>query len=122
MMLTLQRQLHDAVVRAIRQELAVDEVPPFSVEVPPNRALGDLAITVAFQLARGLGNPPRAIARQRGPRVEAIPGVVRVEAAPNGYRTVFLGRPAFLIAAVRNEIAPAAPAGSTGTIDKVVVE
>ena len=122
MMLNLQRQVHQAVVRAIRQELAVDDVPPFSVEVPPNRALGDLAITVAFQLARVLRKPPRTIAQQLVPIVKAIPGVVRVEAAPNGYLNVFLDRPAFLIARLRNEIAAAGPAEGAGKIDKVIVE
>ena len=117
MMLNLQRQLHDAVSQAIRRELRVDEVPPFSVEVPPNRALGDLAITVAFQLARVLKKPPRAIAQQLAPVVAAIPGVVRVEAAPNGYLNVFLDRPAFLIARLRGEITPATPADSAGKID-----
>src|SRR5687768_5045208 len=98
MMLSLQRQLHDAIAEAVRRELGIDQVPPFSVEVPPNRALGDLAITVAFQLARVLKKAPRAIAQQLAPVVEAIPGVARVEAAPNGYLNVFLDRPAFLIA------------------------
>src|SRR5688572_18085268 len=114
MMLSLQRQLHDAIAREIVREFGVGEVPPFSVEVPPNRALGDLAITVAFQLARVLKKPPRAIAQHLVAVVEAMRGVARVDAAPNGYLNVFLDRRAFLMDRLRGDTAPAAPADSTG--------
>ena len=119
MMLSLQRQLHDAIVEAVRREFSIDQVPPFSVEVPPNRALGDLAITVAFQLARVLKKPPRAIAQQLASVVVAIPSVARVEAAPNGYLNVFLDRPAFLKARLRGDITPAVLVDATG---KTIVE
>src|ERR1043165_5893941 len=117
MMLSLQRQFHDAITAAVGRDLQVAEVPPFSVEVPPNRALGDLAITVAFQLARVLRRPPRAIAQQLAPSVASIPGVIRVDAAPNGFLNVFLDRPAFLLARLRNEVPPVA-----GPSDKTIVE
>ena len=117
MMLSLQRQFHDAITEAVGRDLQVAEVPPFSVEVPPNRALGDLAITVAFQLARVLRRPPRAIAQQLAPVVQSIPGVIRVDAAPNGFLNVFLDRPAFFLARLRNEIAPV-----PGPAEKTIVE
>src|SRR5262245_15001332 len=105
MMLTLQRQVHDAVAAAIAGELQIGgEVPPFSVEVPPNRTLGDLAVTAAFQLARVLKRPPRTIAQQLAPAVAAIPGVARVDAAPNGYLNIFLDRRRFLLARLRGEV------------------
>lgn len=117
MMLSLQRQLHAAIAGAVRRELGVADVPQFSVEVPPNRAMGDLAITVAFQLARVLKKPPRAIAQQLAPAVSSMPGITRVDAAPNGYLNVFLDRRAFLLARLRGEVAPAA-----GTTQKAIVE
>jgi arginyl-tRNA synthetase len=117
MMLSLQRQLHDAIAAAVGRDLGVTDVPPFSVEVPPNRAMGDLAITVAFQLARVLKKPPRAIAQQLAPAVSSIPGVTRVDAAPNGYLNVFLDRTAFLLARLRGLVASAA-----GTPEKTIVE
>ncbi len=117
MILSLERHLHDAIAGAVRRELGVAAVPPFSVEVPPNRAMGDLAITVAFQLARVLKKPPRAIAQQLAPAVSSIPGVARVDAAPNGYLNVFLDRRAFLLARLRGEVAPVA-----GTTEKTIVE
>ncbi len=117
MMLSLERQLHDAIAGAVRDELGVDGVPDFSVEVPPNRAMGDLAITVAFQLARILKKPPRAIAQQLAPVVQSVPGVVRVDAAPNGYLNVFLDRPRFFLARLRGEVASV-----PGPADKTIVE
>src|SRR5207237_294053 len=54
MILNVQRGIHEAIDGAIRQRFGVAEVPAFAVEVPPTRALGDLAVPVAFQLARAL--------------------------------------------------------------------
>ncbi|MES1254450.1 MAG: arginine--tRNA ligase, partial [Acidobacteriota bacterium] len=105
------------VAAAIARLFAVPTVPPFAVEVPPSRTLGDLAIPVAFQLARTLKKPPRAIAEQLAPALRSVPGVARVDAAPNGYLNVFLDRRAFLLARLRGEV-PAAPAAQ----DKIVVE
>jgi arginyl-tRNA synthetase len=117
MILSLERQLHDAIAGAVRRDLGVDDVPAFSVEVPPNRAMGDLAITVAFQLARVLKKPPRAIAQQLAPVVQSVAGVTRVDAAPNGYLNVFLDRPRFFLARLRGEVAPV-----SGPSEKTIVE
>src|ERR1043165_5132640 len=117
MMLSLQRQFHDAITAAVGRDLQVAEVPPFSVEVPPNRALGDLAITVAFQLARVLRRPPRAIAQQLAPSLQAVGGVARVEAAPNGYLNVFLDRRQFFLARLAGD-----EATLPGPTEKTIVE
>jgi arginyl-tRNA synthetase len=130
MMLSLQRQLHDTIADAVRREFEVADVPSFAVEVPPNRAMGDLAITVAFQLARILKRPPRAIAQQLAPAIASVAGVARVEAAPNGYLNVFLDRPTFFLARLRGDAAPASPPadapGDRGTLatktTKTIVE
>ena len=47
MILSVQRQVHDAISEAIRTHFGVADVPSFAVEVPPTRALGDLAVPVA---------------------------------------------------------------------------
>ena len=75
MILTVQRHVHDAIADAVRRQFGVAEVPPFAVEVPPSRALGDLAVTVAFQLARTLRKAPRAIAQELAGALGTIPGV-----------------------------------------------
>ena len=64
MILPIQRQVHSAVTDAIQHAFGLTEIPPFTVETPPNRALGDLAVTVAFQLARALRKAPRMIAQE----------------------------------------------------------
>ena len=67
------------------------------IEYPPNRTLGDLGTPVAFDLARRLRKAPRVIAEELAAELGPIPGVSRVEAAPNGYLNVFLDRPGFLL-------------------------
>src|SRR5881396_2627236 len=101
MILPVQRVISDAIADAVRRQYGPTEVPAFAVEVPPNRALGDLAVTVAFQLARTLRKAPRAIAQDLAGALGQIPGVVRSVAAPNGYLNLYLDRPAFLLARVR---------------------
>ena len=103
MILTVQRQVHDAIAGAIRRAFDVAEVPPFAVEVPPTRALGDLAVPVAFQLARTLRKAPRAIAHELVGAIGAIPGVTRIAAAPNGYLNLYLDRPAYLTTRLAGE-------------------
>src|SRR5687767_1928201 len=71
--------------------------PPMVLEYPPNRDLGDLGTPLAFELARRLRKPPRAIAQEVAAAFGTLPGVRQVAAAPNGYLNVFLERPAFLL-------------------------
>jgi arginyl-tRNA synthetase len=115
MILTVQRRLHDAIAGAIRRTYNVTDVPAFAVEVPPTRALGDFGVTVAFQLVRTLRKAPRAIAQELAAAIGAVPGVTRIDAAPNGYINVFMDRPAFLIERVRGQVV-AAPASPEKTI------
>ena len=94
------------------------DVPAFTVETPPSRALGDLAVTLAFQLARTLRKAPRAIAQELAQAVGTVPGVERVVATPNGYLNLYLERPQFLLDRLRGD-SPAAPASPT---EKTIVE
>ncbi len=107
MILHVQRQVHDAIAQAVRQKFNLTDVPPFAVEVPPNRALGDLAVTVAFQLARTLKKAPRAIAQDLATDISMLPGVTRVDVASNGYLNLYLDRTAFLLSRVRGELGSA---------------
>jgi arginyl-tRNA synthetase len=90
--------VHAAVRAALTNTLATtfsiapDDQPAIVIDVPPRRALGDLAVPVAFELARRLRQAPRAIAKQIAEAVAPIAGVARVEATPNGYLNFFLDR------------------------------
>ncbi|HEY2153767.1 MAG TPA: arginine--tRNA ligase, partial [Vicinamibacterales bacterium] len=117
MILSLEQQIHDAIAATIRQHFGLTEVPPFAVEIPPSRAMGDFAVPVAFQLARALRKAPRAIAQDLTQAIGTLPGVARIEAAPNGYLNLFLDRSAFFLPRLRQLIAPVAVAS-----DKTIVE
>ncbi|PYR31890.1 MAG: arginine--tRNA ligase, partial [Acidobacteria bacterium] len=106
MILNVQRQVQHQLTEAVRRQYGIEGMPPFAIEVPPNRALGDLAVTAAFQLARTLRKSPRVIAQELAAAIGAIPGIARVVAAPNGYLNLYLNRPAFLLARLRGDIAP----------------
>ena len=105
MILTVQQQLHDQVAAAIRAQFGLADVPPFAVEVPPNRALGDLAVTVAFQLARTLRKPPKAIAQELATALGTPPGITRVVPAPNGYLNLYLDRRPFVLDRLHGRVA-----------------
>ena len=68
------------------------------VEQPPNIALGELALPVAFELAKRLRKAPRAIATELAAELTAqLPeGVASVEVAGAGYLNIRLDRAATL--------------------------
>ena len=94
------------------------DLPVISLELPPKRALGDVAIPVAFELARRLKKAPRAIAQELVAALGPIAGVARIDAAPNGYLNFFLERASFLSDRLEGKIAPL-PVADAG---KVIVE
>ena len=119
--------LHDALrdrVQAVLTELyglSGDTLPPVTIQYPPNRPLGDLAITVAFELARTLRKAPRLIGQEIAAALGPIDGVARAEAAPNGYVNVFLDR-AYTVRRVVDGDAHASEHGTLDPRDKTVVE
>jgi arginyl-tRNA synthetase len=121
MILNVLRQVHDQVSAAVTRHYGLAEAPSFAIEIPPNRALGDLAVTVAFQLARTLRKAPRAIAQELAGVLAGMPGISKVEAAPNGYLNLSLDRRAFLLARLRGEAAASVPSDRTPR-EKTIVE
>ncbi|MEP6919106.1 MAG: arginine--tRNA ligase, partial [Acidobacteriota bacterium] len=71
------------------------------IEAPPRRALGDVAVPLAFELARRLRKAPRAIAQETVAALGTVDGFSRIEAAPNGYINFFLDRRAFALQCLR---------------------
>jgi len=120
MMLPVHDRIRSRIRKALQEafNLAPADQPAIAIEMPPNRALGDLGVPVAFELARRLKRAPRQIAKDLADRLGAIDGVSRVDPAPNGYLNFFLDRAGFLEKqlAGRPDGQPAAAAG------KVIVE
>ena len=90
---TLRTRIQD--VLAELYELKPADIPDINIQYPPKRTMGDLGITVAFELARSLRKAPRAIANEIVQSIGAIQGISHAEAAPNGYVNVFLDRTVF---------------------------
>jgi arginyl-tRNA synthetase len=116
--------LHEQVRARVRDVLAqlhgiADPELVIPIEYPPTRTMGDLGTPVAFDLARRLRKAPRLIAQELAAALGPLPGIARVEPAPNGYLNVFLDRPAFLLS--RLGLAGVLPAPPART-DKTIVE
>jgi arginyl-tRNA synthetase len=115
--------IHADVRRSVRQAiasafgLAEEEQPPIVIDAPPTRALGDLAIPVAFELARRLRKAPKAIAQALAAALGQVPNVARIEAA-NGYVNLFLSRATLTRAWLDARAIGAAPSA----LGKVIVE
>jgi arginyl-tRNA synthetase len=119
MILPLQRTIRTRIAKAVTELYNIPAGDPalasIVVDIPPRRALGDLAVPLAFELARRLRKPPRAIAQEIAAGLGQIDGVQRIEAAPNGYVNFFLDRPHF-VAAWISPPPPAAPQDGGKTI------
>ncbi len=110
MILDCQARLSDALRDAVRATFDA-ALPPLSYQYPPRLELGDLALTVAFDLAKSLKRKPREIAEALAPALGRAPGVRKAEVAGGGYLNVFLERGVFL-GTLANGLAtprPAAP-------------
>ena len=124
MILPVHQLLRSRVSDALQRLYAIDpdSAPALVIEVPPRRALGDLAMPFAFELARRLRKAPRAIAQEVVAALGPIGGIARVEAAPNGYVNAYLDRATFL----RTRLAPGGPTMPAAPADapagKTIVE
>jgi len=88
-----------------------------TAEPPRQSSFGELAIPIAFQLARQLKRAPKEIAEQLVMGIAPVPGVASLEIAGNGYINVRLDRGAFADFLVRET-----RQGGTGSAGKIIVE
>ncbi len=86
----LEKEIATRVSGFVRNKFGVET--PVSLEQPKQSSFGELAIPVAFQLARQLRLAPKVIAGQLIEDLGAIPGVSALEVAGNGYINVRLDR------------------------------
>src|SRR5512134_2431123 len=101
MILPIHHQVRIVMARAVAELYGIDAADPIlaaiPVDAPPRRAMGDLAVPLAFELARRLRKAPRAIAQEIVAHLGPVAGFARVDAAPNGYVNFFLDRPQHLL-------------------------
>ena len=89
---TLQLQLQ-ARIEALLKERYEITLTNLAVELPPKIEFGEMALPVAFELAKRLKKAPRAIAQELQAELAETPGVAAVEIAGAGYLNVKLDRP-----------------------------
>ena len=106
----LKSEVEAAVAKACRALWNVDP-PRLVLETPPKVELGDLALPVAFELAKLLKRPPRKIAEELAQALELPPVVVRRTVEGGGFVNLFLDRPRALSALLRPPSHAPAPGG-----------
>src|SRR5450756_523305 len=99
--------------------LGADALPAIVIDYPPNRELGDLALPLAFELARRLRKTPKLIAEELAAALGSIPGIARIEAT-KGYLNLFLDRRAFLGERLGVDAPPLAARPTSGAVKTVV--
>jgi arginyl-tRNA synthetase len=99
---TIQLSLQSRIQQILSEKYDVT-LPNLAVEQPPSIALGELALPVAFELAKRLRKSPRAIATELAAALNAaLPnGVAAVEVAGAGYLNIKLDR-ASIVARIAN--------------------
>ena len=102
---TVDDRVERALTHHIRERYKTDV--PVVTERPPRLAMGEIASPVCFELAKRLKKSPRSLAQEIANSLAPIEGVARVEVAGGGYLNVFLDRPAFFRAALRQAEHPA---------------
>jgi len=92
-------EIENHIVAAVERQLTdkFDLQTRVALEQPKQSSFGELAIPVAFQLARQLKKPPRQIAEDLAKGLTGIPGVSSFEIAGNGYINVRLNRPDYAV-------------------------
>jgi arginyl-tRNA synthetase len=91
----IQESLNRALVEAVKALYDVD-LSEVTGQTPPQPKLGDVAFTVAFDLARKARTAPRKIAEALVPALETVEGVRKVEVAGAGYLNVYFDRSRYL--------------------------
>ncbi len=104
---------------ARRYGIAADAMPAIVIDYPPTRELGDLALPLAFELARRLRKAPRLIADEIAGALGEIPGVARVQAT-NGYLNLFLDRKNVLTGRLAAGPAAVAAGPAPGAVKTIV--
>jgi len=102
---------------ASRIESLYSVAGPAQTEQPKQPSFGEIAVPAAFQLARQLKKPPKAIAAELSAAVGSIEGVSAIEIAGNGYLNLRLDRGYYAAGLLAGDATAVAPADG-----KIIVE
>lgn len=94
MLLALTRQLEKSLLRKISERYAVG-YDSLNFALPPRIELGELALPIAFELARKVKRAPLEIARELASDAEKIQGIWKADVAGKGYLNFHIDRDAF---------------------------
>jgi arginyl-tRNA synthetase len=89
----IEKSISAHIAAHVRSQYGIESMPP--LEQPKQASFGELAVPVAFHLARQLKQAPKAIATQMVADLGTIEGVSALEVAGNGYINVRLDRGAY---------------------------
>ena len=112
----IENKLIAALERQLSEKFGLDN--KVLLEQPKQSTFGELAIPVAFQLARQLKRAPKQIAEELARGLANIPGVSSFEIAGNGYINVRLNRGEY----AANLLNKGREAVQTASAGKIVVE
>jgi arginyl-tRNA synthetase len=112
---SIEKQIAGAFRAQILIRYGVDQ--PVTIEQPRQSDFGELAVPVAFQLAKPLRQAPKKIAAELVEEIGPIPGVASLEVAGNGYINVRLDRGAYAAGLLRGDGDTVAPSA-----EKIIVE
>jgi len=107
---TLQQNIQREIEKLLAERYGV-ELPNLAVELPPKIEFGEMALPVAFELAKRLKKAPRAIAQELQSALAAIAGAAAVDIAGAGYLNLKLDRAATVQRIAADEHAAVGGAG-----------
>jgi arginyl-tRNA synthetase len=117
----IQNQLVEHVRAFLRRQYQLD-VQNIVIAQPPNVALGEYALPLAFELAKQLRKAPRKIAEEIVAGIGEVPGIEKFEVAGAGYINVRIGRGAFAQQLAAGKKAQSSQTQEKGSGQKVLVE
>ncbi|MBS1816013.1 MAG: arginine--tRNA ligase [Acidobacteria bacterium] len=98
----LQQRVHTHLQNTLKTKYDLD-LAQIPMEQPPRIELGEIALPIAFELAKRLKKAPRAIATELADEIRGIEGVRDVEIAGAGYLNIRFDRAAAMQQIARGE-------------------
>jgi arginyl-tRNA synthetase len=89
----IERRVREAITQQLKTSAA--NLPAIAIEQPKEASFGELALPIAFHLAKQFRKAPRVIAEQIKAGLAPIPGIASVEVAGGGYLNLRLDRGAY---------------------------